>query len=93
MPRLTITLTEEQAELVEELSQDGGPYESKSEAVRNLIQAGERVEELETKVDRLEREKLLILEERQEKQELVRYIEDRKEGSFVDRVRWFLFGE
>lgn len=96
MPRLTVTLTEEQAELVCELSGDGEPYESKSEVVRNLIQAGERVEELEAEVERLEQEKRLILEERQEKRELARYVEDElsyREAGLATRVRWWLFGK
>jgi Arc/MetJ-type ribon-helix-helix transcriptional regulator len=96
MSRLTITLTEEQAERIEELSGDGGPYGSKSEAVRNLIQTGERVEELETKVERLEREKRLLLEEREEKRELVRYVEDERSwrsASLPRRVKWWVFGK
>lgn len=96
MPRLTVTLTEEQAEKVDELSGDSGPYESKSEAVRNLIQGGERVDELEEKVERLEREKRLILEEREEKRELVRYVEGEQEwrsAGLAKRARWWLFGK
>lgn len=95
MPRLTITLTEEQAEKVAELSSDDGPYESKSEAVRNLIQAGERVGDLEEKVERLDREKRIILEQREENQELVRYAETERayrEAGLPTRLRWFLFG-
>ena len=38
MPRLTITITDEQSDLLDELSGDSGPYESKSEAVRDFIQ-------------------------------------------------------
>lgn len=96
VPRLTITLREEQAERVAELSGEGGPYESKSEAVRKLIQAGERVGELEEKVDRLEREKRLILEEREEKRELARYVEEEmsyREAPLSTRLRWWVFGK
>lgn len=96
VPRLTITLTEEQAERVAELSGDGGPYESKSEAVRMLIQRGERVDELEQKAERLEREKRLILEEREEKRELARYVEDEqawRSAGLTTRAKWWLFGK
>jgi len=95
MPRLTVTITDEQAELIEEKSADSGEYESKSEAVRNLIQAGERTEELEQKCNRLEREKAQILDQREENQELVRYAETERayrEAPLADRLRWFVFG-
>lgn len=100
MPRLTITLTDEQLELLEEKSGDSGEYESKSEAVRNLIDAGEQAEEeladLRTKVERLEREKRQILEQRQEHTDLVEYVEDElayREQPLSVRLRWWLFGK
>ena len=79
MPRLTITVTDEQAELLEELSGDGGQYESKSEAVRGFIQTGDRVSELEREVERLNRERRQLLEQREEHSELVRYAENQRE--------------
>ncbi|ELY58733.1 ribbon-helix-helix protein, CopG family [Natronococcus jeotgali] len=67
MPRLTVTITEEQAELLEEKTGDGGEYESKSEAVRHFITEyellTERVDELQQERDRLER-KLTATNER-----------------------------
>lgn len=63
MPRLTVTIEEEQSELLEELSVEGGPYDSKSEAVRNFIQAGEDRHELREEVDRL-RDRLESREDR-----------------------------
>ncbi len=53
MPRLTITISEDQSELLEELSGEAGEYDSKSEAVREFIQAGERQVELQAQVDEL----------------------------------------
>lgn len=96
MPRLTVTLTEEQAERVEELSGDSGEYESKSEVVRTFIDRGERVPDLERTVERLQREKRLILEERDEKNELARYVEDElqyREQDLRTRLKWWLFGK
>jgi Arc/MetJ-type ribon-helix-helix transcriptional regulator len=103
MPRLTITVTEEQAALLEELSADGGQYESKSAAVRYFIQAGERVAELEQEVERLNRERRQLLEQREEHSELVRYAEDQREQDQNARERrtkpawtrawWWLTGE
>lgn len=63
MPRLTVTITEEQNDLVEDLSGENGEYESKSAAVRNFIQAGEEREELQAEVERL-RDRLESREER-----------------------------
>lgn len=91
MPRLTITVTDEQAELLEEKAGDNGEYESKSEAVRAFIQEYERLSKrvagleaeyeeeiavLERENERLRNEKQLILEQREENTELQRYVED-----------------
>jgi Arc/MetJ-type ribon-helix-helix transcriptional regulator len=54
MPRLTVTIEDEQSELLEELSGEGGEYDSKSEAVRDFIQRGETVRELRDEIARLE---------------------------------------
>lgn len=98
MPRLTITVTDEQATLLEEKTGDGGEYESKSEAVRTFIQEYERLSErvadleseyekriadLERENERLRNEKQLILEQREEHTDLVRAIE--REQSREDR--------
>jgi Arc/MetJ-type ribon-helix-helix transcriptional regulator len=103
MARLTITVTDEQAALLEELSGDGGQYESKSAAVRDFIQTGERVAELEREVERLNRERRQLLEQREEHSELARYAEDQREQEQNARERrtkpawtrawWWLTGE
>jgi Arc/MetJ-type ribon-helix-helix transcriptional regulator len=54
MPRLTVTIKEEQSELLEELSGEDGEYDSKSEAVRNFIQRGETIQELEERLEQRE---------------------------------------
>ena len=54
MPRLTITIDENQSDLLEDLTGENGEYESKSAAVRNFIQAGEERRELQKEVDRLQ---------------------------------------
>ena len=103
MPRFTVTLTEEQTALLEELSSDGGPYESKSETVRSFIQDGERLTELERENERLHRERRQLLEQREEHRELVRYAEERRDHERSARERqqqpawvrawWWLTGE
>lgn len=76
MPRITVTITDEQAELLEEKTGDDGEYESKSEAMRSFISEyehlSERVDELETENERLHRERRQLLEQREEHTDLVR---------------------
>ena len=107
MPRLTITVTDEQSELLAELSGDGGPYESKSEAVRSFIESGEDTEELRREVERLNRERRQLLEQREENQELVEFasetrsvLERREQRSEIIRTApvwrralWWVLGE
>ena len=102
MPRLTVTVDEDHAALIDELSNEDGQYASKSEAVRECIQAYERVDELEVENDRLRREKRAVIEQRDEHRELVEYVEGEKELQKMERerrnapiwrrVRWLVFG-
>lgn len=75
-PRITVTITDEQAELLNEKTGDDGEYESKNEAVRSFIteyeRLSERLEDLERENDRLRSEKRLLLEQREEHTKLVR---------------------
>jgi len=103
MPRITVSLSEEQDAQLAELTDDSGPYESKSEAMRSFIGADVRVRELEQEVERLNRERRQLLEQREEHGELVRYAEDqrdqeqrtqqRREKPVWTRVRWWVLGE
>jgi len=102
MPRLTVTVDEEHAAVIEELSSDDGEYASKSEAMRACIQAYERVAELETENDRLRREKRAVIEQRDEHRELVEYVEgerelqkmerERRNAPLWERIKWFVLG-
>ena len=53
MPRLTVTIDDDQKELLEAVAGEDGEYESKSAAVRDFIQAGEERQELEAEIRRL----------------------------------------
>jgi len=53
MPRLTVTIDDDQDELLEAVAGEDGEYESKSAAVRDFIQAGEERQELEAEIRRL----------------------------------------
>jgi len=59
----------------------------------------ERVADLEQQVERLERERRLLLEQREEHSQLVRAVEQRRtlereraQAGLATRVRWWLFG-
>jgi Arc/MetJ-type ribon-helix-helix transcriptional regulator len=96
MSRLTVSLTDEEEEIIEEKVGDDSEYESKSEFVRNCIQAHTEVEDLETKVERLENEKRLILEQREEATQLQRYVREERtyrNASLRMRVKWWVFGK
>ena len=68
MPRLTITITDDQSDLLDDLAGDGGEYESKSAAVREFIQAGEQLEECQAEIEQL-RDRLDSREQRIEQLE------------------------
>ena len=58
-----------------------------------------RINKLRTDIERLQNEKQLILDERSEKQELVRYVENERtaeqrwrQAGFAKRAKWRLFG-
>lgn len=106
MVRLSITLTDEQNEQIEDLVESGA-YSSKNDVVQDWITRDEEVNQLEAEVnqlestiERLEREKQQILAQQQEHGELVRYVQDERtlsmkkhNASAVQRVKWLLFGD
>lgn len=95
MPRITVSVSEEQDAQLAELAGDDGPYESKSEAMRSFIGVDERVRELEQEVERLNRERRQLLEQRSENKELRRYVEDEqryRQGGVIQRLKWWVRG-
>lgn len=102
MSRLTITISEDQDDFLESISGGDEEYASKSEAVRNFINHGEDTEELRREIDRLRREKQMILKQCEENTELVRYAETERERRERERERrqhnvfrraWWVAGE
>lgn len=83
MPRVTATVSEEQDEWLEEKSGEGGEYASKSEVLRECIHRYEEVEDLQTKVDRLESEKKTLVRQRDEHKALVEFA--REERNAIER--------
>jgi Arc/MetJ-type ribon-helix-helix transcriptional regulator len=102
MKPTTVTLRESDLSLLNELSGDSGAYESRSEAIRAIIDGHSEVNELQTQVERLQREKRMILEQREENQELVSYVqrekamqerrEERTQANVIRRAWWWVAG-
>lgn len=100
MKRLTVSLEDEQIERLEELvDQEGGP-ESKSEAVRYLIDEGDRVESLEhdlevaeARIEDLRRQMIERENIEEEVSTLAKRVDDQEETMrapfFVKWWRWF----
>ena len=87
MKPTTVTLRESDLSLLNELSGDSGAYESRSEAIRAIIDGHSEVNELQTQVERLQREKRMILEQREENQELVLYAKEQRDEARTDKRR------
>ena len=71
----------------------------RSEYEAEIEKLEDELDELETELDRVKNEKRLLLEEREEKKELVRYVEQERtveqrwrEAGFGKRMKWRLFG-
>lgn len=103
MPRITVSVSDEQAERIEDLAGENGPYDSKSEVMRSFIHRAQEADDLERENDRLHRERRQLLDQRKERNELVRYAEDQREQERNARERrrkpawtrawWWLTGE
>jgi Arc/MetJ-type ribon-helix-helix transcriptional regulator len=99
MGRTSVTLDDETEAILDSRVAPEGPYESRSEAVRECIRDYERlhrrIDDLETENERLHRERRQLLETRDENTELVRYAETERayrEGSLLQRAKWWLRG-
>lgn len=95
MPRITVSVSDEQAERIEELAGDDGPHSSKSEVMRYFIQRSQEADDLERENERLHRERRQLLDQRSENKELQRYVEDEqryRQSGIVQRFRWWIWG-
>lgn len=108
MQQITLRVPEDTLESLESEADDHGV--SRSEYIRDVLESRDehaedvdklrdQVDELETELDRVKNEKRLLLEDREEKQELVRYAEDqrtraeRKDSAPIwTRAKWKVFG-
>jgi cell division protein FtsB len=98
--RVTVRLSDALASHVDAVRQDSET--SDAEAVRECIRRSrrldeleERVADLETEVDRLRNEKRTLIRDREERGELVRFVEEeeaRRSAGVFTRTKWWLFG-
>lgn len=126
MKKISISLEEEQLEAIDErLNDENTDADSRSEAVRSLIDDGlvaadnrtefeeqietlkndyeKQIADLEATIQRLENEKHTLINDRQERTELVRYAEsqrekeqhnrERRQYNAIRRAWWWLAGE
>lgn len=105
MEQITLRVPENVLEEVEQEAEESN--RSRSEYLRNVIRARdehaeeveelqEKVDELQTELDRVRREKRQILEQREEKRELVRYVDDEIEwraAPLTKRIKWWVTGK
>lgn len=76
MPRITVTISDELDEVLEDKSGDEGEFGSKSEMMRYLAEHGRDAEELQQRVDELEDELEAVREQRDQLQERVGDLDD-----------------
>jgi Arc/MetJ-type ribon-helix-helix transcriptional regulator len=103
MGRTSVTLDDETEAILDAEVAPNGPYESRSEAVRECIreyaQLHRRIEDLETENERLHRERRQLLEQREEHTALVRTVERdqtlqerRAQASIFQKAKWAITG-
>jgi len=113
--RTSVSLPDELASYVGEVASSAGENNAEAirEALRHARHQEEhigdleaeqerlqdRIDELETELDRVKNEKQLLLEEREEKNELVKYVEQERtveqrwrEATLTTRLKWRVFG-
>ena len=92
--KISVTLRSEQVGALSDLV--GDEYENRSEAVRGLLDKGFAYDEIEATADRLERQLAQVIDERDEHQELVAYVEEEqtwREAPLLTRMKWWLYGK
>lgn len=102
MSRLSVSLTEEQEDWIEEKVEVDDAYESKSALVRECIRRYERVDELEARLGDLQRQLREANSCNDDVDELAEYVEgerelqreerERRRAPLMQRVKWLLWG-
>jgi len=102
MGRLTISISDDERELIEQNVGDGGSYESKSAFVRECINQYEHSQQLEATVNDLRRQLREANRRNDEMQELAEYVDrekqlqleerQRRRAPLLKRIEWLIFG-
>jgi Arc/MetJ-type ribon-helix-helix transcriptional regulator len=102
MSRLTISITDDETELIDANVGDGKQYESKSAFVRECIRRYEHSRQLEAKVDDLQRQLREANRRNDEIQELAEYVDrekqlqvderEKRNAPLLKRIEWLIFG-
>jgi TolA-binding protein len=100
--RTTVTVTDDALVAhvdARDAQSDAGRVRRCIERSQELDECRERVAELKERAERLEREKRLVLEQREEHSQLVRAVEEqrtleqeRAQAGLATRAKWWLFG-
>ena len=95
--RTTVTLDDALSDHVDTVRPS--PDASDAAAIRACVRRSQELEQCRDRVERLEREERLILEEREEHSQLVAAVEreqslaeERAQAGVVTRAKWWLFG-
>lgn len=98
MESLTAKVPEDLLEEIEDYADDEHDG-NRSEAVRDLLRRGLDADELEAERDRLERQYRQLIEQRDEHEALVEYVEQektleerRRRAGLAKRAKWWLVG-
>jgi len=92
--KISVTLRSEQVGKLSDLV--GDEYENRSEAVRGLLDKGFAYDEIEATADRLERQLAQVIDERDDHEEIVAYVEEEqtwREAPLLTRMKWWLYGK
>jgi chromosome segregation ATPase len=99
--RASLVLYERHLDLLDDLQEDDDrDVRSRSEAARELIDEWDELrkecEDLRTENERLQNRIMTLIDEREERQELVRFVdeeEQRRKAGIVQRAKWWAFGK
>lgn len=92
--KISVTLGSEQVGEISELV--GDEYESRSEAVRELIDRGFQYEALERERDRLQEQLAAVNSRQDEVTEIVEYVDEERSwrsAPIWQRAKWWVFGQ
>lgn len=99
--RVSLVLHDRHVQVLEEIADDDDrDVRSRSEAARELIdeydELRERCEDLQTETEILENRVAKLIDDREERKELVKYVDEeqrRREAGVITRAKWWVFGE